>query len=536
MKSLSILLLTAVILILSAGNAISDDPTEEWVARYNGPADNWDNAYAIILDDTGNIYVTGSSNDEYTTIKYNTDGVQQWVARYNGPGNESDAATSIVVDDAGNVYVTGRSFGDGTDYDYVTVKYNSDGIQQWVARYNGPGNFTDIAYTIALDSDGNVYVTGFSDGTYRDYTTIKYNPDGLELWVARYNGPDNTEDTASDIALDDESNVYVTGMSHGIGIGNDYTTIKYNSDGVQEWVARYNGPENSHDEAYAIVLDDSGTVNVTGCSWGDHWDYVTIQYNSEGLEQWVARYNGPGNKGDAASDIELDDEGNIYVTGMSYSDSTYNDYTTIKYNTDGVQQWVARYNGPGNLTDKAYDITLDEDGNIYVTGISRGFNTNDDYATVKYNTDGAEQWVARYNGPGNGIGAAQAVAADRIGNIYVTGYSTGSNNYTDYATIKYSQTVGAAPPHEVESGALQLFPITPNPSEDIFTISFYKPDASEVIVEIYDIAGKLVSEISEGALGPGFHQLQVGYLQPGVYFCHLQVGSLSLTEKLVVMQ
>src|SRR2546430_1692201 len=65
-------------------------------------------------------------------------GQEQWVARYNGPGNSVDEANSIAIDSAGNVYVTGKSFGSGTDYDYATVKYDSFGQEQWVARYNGP--------------------------------------------------------------------------------------------------------------------------------------------------------------------------------------------------------------------------------------------------------------------------------------------------------------------------------------------------------------------------------------------------------------
>src|SRR5207245_295507 len=104
---------------------------------------------------------------------------QEWVARYNGPGNYEDKATAIALDAAGNVYVTGGSWGSGTDFDYATIKYDSNGNQLWVARYNS-GNGGDSATAIAVDGAGNVYVTGWSSGgsTLIDYATIKYDSNG----------------------------------------------------------------------------------------------------------------------------------------------------------------------------------------------------------------------------------------------------------------------------------------------------------------------------------------------------------------------
>src|SRR5436190_2192575 len=98
---------------------------------------------------------------------------RQWAARYNGLGNRDDYGLAVAVDNSGNAYVTGTSFGSGSDYDYATIKYNSAGQEQWVARYDGPGGSSDYARAIAVDSSGNVYVTGESSDTGFDYATVK---------------------------------------------------------------------------------------------------------------------------------------------------------------------------------------------------------------------------------------------------------------------------------------------------------------------------------------------------------------------------
>src|SRR6266542_1428076 len=262
---------------------------------------------------------------------------EEWAKGYNGPGNFSDQAFAIAIDGSGNVYVTGASFGSGTDYDYATIKYNpADGSEVWVVRYNGPGNFYDGAAALAIDGSGNVYVAGESvaSGTTLDYATIKYNASGTEEWVARYNGPGNLFDHPFAIAVDGAGNVYVTGQSFGSGTDFDYATVKYNAaDGAEEWIARYNGPENFVDQALAIGIDGPGNVYVTGGSMGSgtDFDYATIKYNAaDGAEDWVTRYNGPGNGADAARAIAIDGSGNVYVTGESFAGAE-TDYATIKY-------------------------------------------------------------------------------------------------------------------------------------------------------------------------------------------------------------
>ncbi|MFH1717319.1 MAG: SBBP repeat-containing protein [Planctomycetota bacterium] len=452
MRRLTLLFLILFVCLSQAGR-LAAQVTEEWVLRYDGPGNAGDYARAMTVDDAGNVYVTGysygtDSHYDYVTAKYDSSGNQLWLAMYNGPGNYYDDARAIAVDVLGNVYVTGYSYGQGTGSDYATIKYNPDGVEQWVARHNGLANANDVAYTLGVDSRGNVYVTGESDnnGSRLDYATIKYNPDGIEQWMATYDGPGNHQDSARAMKLDALDNVYVTGCSYGDGSTmEDYATIKYDSNGVERWVARYAGPashpSSAYDIAQAIAVDTLGNVYVTGYSdgAGTSYDYATVKYNTHGVEQWVARYTGTGNKYDYAQAIALDKQGNAYVTGYSFNTGTNHDFATVKYDSAGRELWVATYNGPGNNNDRAQDIAVDDAGNAYVTGYSFIGSNLYDYATIKYDPAGNSLWTAIYNGPGNDCDYAYAIALDKLGNVYVAGGSVGDGSRYDLATIKYSQ-------------------------------------------------------------------------------------------------
>jgi hypothetical protein len=194
---------------------------QAWINHYQSKVEkNFDYGVEIAIDKDGNAYVAGNSKGsgtalDYVIIKYDSDGVRHWVVRYNGLGNRDDEVTAITVDDLGNVYVTGSTSDVNDMTDYATIKYDTDGNQQWVVRYNGPDNFDDDANAIAVDRNDNVYVTGTSmEGgffPFPAYATVKYNCTGEQQWIARYNGPDNLFDVANAIAVDSEGNVYVTG-------------------------------------------------------------------------------------------------------------------------------------------------------------------------------------------------------------------------------------------------------------------------------------------------------------------------------------
>jgi len=237
----------------------------------------------MAIDAMGNIYVTGSSNedsftDHYTTIKYDPNGNEIWVAGYS---YTDDEAKAIAIDSLGNICVTGNSIGSNGRPDYATIKYDPNGNELWVVRYNGPGDDGDYANGIVIDSFDNICVTGSSESAAgdMDYATIKYDPNGSELWVTRYNGSNNGNDYGLDLAVDGFDNIYVSGRCDSLGVGGDYATVKYDPNGNELGVARYNGSSNGDDSPSAVTVDSLGNVYVTGWSQDSgYYDYLTIKY------------------------------------------------------------------------------------------------------------------------------------------------------------------------------------------------------------------------------------------------------------------
>jgi hypothetical protein len=427
--------------------------------------------------DNGNVYVTGFScgsasanNFEYTTVAYNSAGILLWAASYQGLG--SAIASAIAVDRrSSNVYVTGQTTGTaGTEY--ATVAYSSQGTQLWTALYNGPASGgSNGATAIAVDSStGNVYVTGTANFSY---ATVAYDSEtGAQLWASNYQGPNlYGRNQPNAIAVCRGGHVYVTGYISAGPSASNYGTVAYDSEtGSQLWASTYshNEPANSNDFANAIAVDNSaGRVYVTGRSWGGSSldDYATVAYDaSTGNQLWVARYNGPTNGEDQAYAVAVDAfREKVFVTGESRQGNSGYDYATVAYDLGANQLWTANYHGPASTrADAAFAVAVDAGtGNVYVTGrSSKPTGSGFDYATLAYDTNGNQLWASRYD-PGaagncraTAIGLGSRVNSGGLlplfsrgrarglrsgGVVYVTGWSANAEQTLgyDFATVAY---------------------------------------------------------------------------------------------------
>lgn len=331
-----------------------------------------------------------------------------------GSSEGFDNGNAITTDDSGNVYVTGQTeFSADYDshilnswgsHDILVAKYSTNGSIDWIHNAGGRGG--DVGHGIGVDAVHNTYVIG------------------------------EVEDTAyfgSGISIN----------SHG---ANDIFIAKYDIEGNITWAKGFGSSLN--DKGEAIVVTPSGDCYMTGyfsssTNFGGTpmnsiggYDIFIIKTNSSGQVQWAQRAGGEGN--DRGNGIAIDASGNVYVTGTFYQAATFNN-TTIscpsktctflaKYDSTGQFQWATAAGATD--TTKSNAISLDENGNIYLTGY---FKTVTQFGSYNFTSQGiSDVFIVKYDPSGNVVWAKQAggsdaddgdgICVDKLNHlIYITG-------------------------------------------------------------------------------------------------------------------
>jgi len=431
----AILTITAIVFSCNVFSQIQ--VTEEWVNIFNGVeiAPSLING-GLAIDVNSNVYVTGITlntltGGDFVTIKYNKSGAELWIRTFSSAGNFTDGGEVIVLDADCNAYVAGEYRGG-----FATIKYDSLGTLQWAAIHDSTGFSTSLG-AIILDEAGNVYLTG---QIRRDFVTIKYDNDGNQQWIATF---DDTsfifnQDIAADMAVDKGGNVYVTGA---VGGASAILTLKYDSNGIEQWIVKEDAVGIS-ESGLGLAIDASSNVYIVGKERAPLFrEVVTIKYDKDGNQIWRREHRGDTITGPSfiSSAIKLD-ANNVYVTGPTgVGNQGGLGFATIKYDQDGNEQWVSTFDRSPQGDDIPIDLELDKQGNVYVTGRSEEGGAID-FATIRYDNDGNEQWVELFNGPANGNDFPLSMALDGESNVYVTGITAGQGGTIfDMATIKYSQ-------------------------------------------------------------------------------------------------
>ena len=525
MKRISILCLF-ILMFLNYSIHSFTQVSQQWTSRYSFSGNSMDGGSKVVLDNSNNIYVSGPSfgsgtDYDYVTIKYSSTGKEVWVRRYTGNG--PDIPSDMIIDNAGNIYVTGRSDYSPERKDFVTIKYNPEGVQMWVSRYTCIG-YETFPTSMETDNLNNIYITGKNDNYF---TTLKYDSNGNIVWISDYPAP-FSRDVPWDIVVDNYYNVYVTG-----GCNSDAITIKYNAIGIQEWVSIYAGKVLDQDFNNSIGIDSSNNIYVSGSSVeipGTYGGYLTIKYNSSGIQQWVRFYSGTANFFHISKAMNVDKFGNVYVTGYSTESGQGYNFTTIKYNTNGDTLWKASYHNGSN--DIASDIKIDNLGNVYVTGRSDGNGTGDDFVTIKYDKFGIQQWIKSYDYSGTYGDFGRSIAIDKNYNVLVTG-----NSNRDIFTIKYSQLTGTSTIFSEIPTHYSLSQNYPNPFNPKTVISYEFRVSNDAELKVFDVLGNEVAELVNEKQNAGSYSVEFdgsGFAS-GIFFYSLITNGVIIDTKRMIL-
>jgi uncharacterized delta-60 repeat protein len=310
---------------------------------------------------------------------------------------QKQKARAMAVDNGGNMIVAGYTNVSGMNNDYQVTKFRADGSVVegsrvvWRATFDKGGG-DDQATAVVVDKNDNIIVTGTVwNGSNTDIHTIKYSSDGTLLWQHTFSGAAGSSDIATSIAVDDFGNTYVAGYSTNSFGNDDFLILKYPAAGsTPAWTEIYDSSDHSNDRIMAIAVGGS-SLAVTGASskGGIDFDILTRKYNLDGTLIWAQRKAADGTGADQGSAVRLDAVGNVIVTGHLYNGSN-NDIYTAKYAaaSPGDPIWENIYNG-GN-DDEPRALRVDVSGDVFVTGYTYTHSGNEDFYTVRYNSNGTK--------------------------------------------------------------------------------------------------------------------------------------------------
>lgn len=495
MKKIIVVFMIFTLFILFYSIEMNAQVTQEWVATYNGVGVGYNTPRKSAVDKFGNYIVAGSSENsadyDYVVLKYNTSGNLLWSRRYNSPVNRYDYLTDMVLDDSGNIYVTGESQVEATggDLDWITIKYKPNGDTAWIRSFEWTGGGPDEPYSIALDKKNNIFITGFclaSSPNGRDMVTAKYNYNGDLQWAKGYSSKNNGSDWGYAVVVDDSNNVYSSGYG-SIPEGNEIVTIKYNSNGDQIWIRKFPTLGGDYLRPVKSAKDKYDNIIVNGYYYpGEQYAFNTIKYNKNGDLLWNRYYKGAGNLNFCFA-LCTDSSANVYVAGRNTSTGTGNDFLTIKYNQYGDTSWIRINDGGFEQGDEVHDMIVDIFGNVYTTGKTDSLDGTANYLTMKYDSSGNIKWIKKY-----GIGVYNeipyCISLDNSSNIIVSGNNRITSNNSAIRTIKYSLISDIEFKNLIDNNDTHLSNY-PNPFNSESIIKYKILNKGNAAIKIYDSKG-----------------------------------------------
>ncbi|MBK7390512.1 MAG: SBBP repeat-containing protein [Bacteroidetes bacterium] len=383
--------------------------------------------------------------------KSKAQGNVEWKINYSNTFSQYDKGLAIVSDDDCNSYIAGTTW-NGINLDYLVVKLNHKGDTVWSQAYNGTGDGEDVPVAIALDDNGNVFVTGSSIGlvTGFDFATIKLNnTTGNILNVARNEYPLDNKPSA--MFVSSSGSVDVTGYGINIWGSNtneDILTIRYDNNLTELCYSFDNAGSANRDSAKALALDVStNTLFVVGSSKSTFGASMQWQSNKLTLSAPTcvkqSTFDG-GVNGTYSANATLASNGKLFIAGTwegAMAIRRYDNTSSYFLNNFSFDHVIS---GTGTAIDGFTKMVIDPSGqNIYVCGYQdgdAGLGINNNIVVAKYSISAVPGagplWVSPpFNGTGNSDDMPIAIFLDNspVPNVYVAGYTTKPGQQGNYS-------------------------------------------------------------------------------------------------------
>lgn len=459
-RSSTIMALSVVALFLLSANTSQSQVDTAWVRHFDGAASAWDEPTDMATDSMGNVYVIGSTGEispdiaSFLIIKYNPEGTVLWQRTYTANPNYHATARALVVTSDGFCYVAGDSPYDGG---IVVLGFSPNGELLWSRAGLGT-----VPWDIALDNSGNVIVGGKQhvSGGNNDFIALKYDPAGNLLWSRTWDRSGGWDEPAR-ITIDLNDDIYLAGFTKEPNDNDNAVLVKFDTAGNLLWWRMWDGPDQMDEGARDIASDADGNVYVGLTSVGPtSEDWVVLKYRATGELLWERWLDFAGEGNDVLLSLSLHPSGGIVATGYSYLLPTWDpvkfDVIVARVSSDGDSLWALKYNGPWGLEDAGFDVETDTAGNAFVVGYVSD-STDKNCLLLKFDSAGALTWTWDFPKPENGkatSGSLVRVGGD--GRVYIAGTDNWTLTGADVIVIRllecagplaepYAPTVSAAP-------------------------------------------------------------------------------------------
>jgi len=381
----------------------------------------------------GNNSTSGQTDILVTAL--NIDGSVAWQQTNSGANGQNDYGTDLAIDNTGNIIVCGAVH-NGSNVDYRTLKYSSDGSLIWTKQYNGTGNGDDVPVAIRVDANNNIYVTGTStgNGTLTDYATLKYDQSGNVLWTTRYNY-NNLPEVATSLEIDNSGNIFVAGASASSYVNSDFCIVKYNSSGTQISVRRHATTGNGYDLPSEMTIGSNGNIYIVGTSEAGNNKNVKLLALTNTLTVIWAQYIDQFGRDDEGYSIALTPSNNLVITGYSEKTNGGTNLIVAKYSLTGSQLWLKNKTALiDNEIAKGRRVKANNNGKIFVSGECFTGNSRD-FITQSYNDNGNLIWERTYDYSNETEKASQLIVSND--DVIITG-TTNDGTTDKTASLKYS--------------------------------------------------------------------------------------------------